>query len=588
MRSSHSWIEPIPTFFPNAVMNQASNDGYQTPEFQNEITLQLSRNESKCAIDNLKDRLAELDPTLISSYPAHQELQNQLGVYCDIPADRIVVTAGGDDGIDRIIRHALRGPAKTIVTHAPSFEMVDIYCRNHGGSMAQVPWLEGDFPVKEFVDQINQETALAVLTSPNNPTGGVISLEVIEEVNQAAKKVGAKLLIDQAYIEFADQNSVASLTANDNIVIIRTFSKAWGLAGLRVGYLLAPSVEFANTMRNASGPFPVSAVSLELARLSLVEFQSSMQHNAAQIKKFRELLIDLVIQCGGTPIETQGNFVLVKFQDADNIWKGLAEDGVGVRIFTDNIYLENQLRITCPTCPADYLQLAHSLCRLCDVDFETQKISLGLDHAQDVENTLPREPHSESGRIWDSTRQTKETSIELSINLDGSGLIEIETGIGFLDHMLTALAFHAGFDLKLKCDGDLFVDDHHTAEDCALALGTAIDNALGTRSGIKRFGYAYAPLDESLARTVIDLSGRPWPEIHLNLEREMIGTWACENITHFFQSLAMTLKCSLHVDVLRGSNDHHRAEAAFKSCAKALREALTQTSGEVPSTKGVL
>ncbi len=588
MRSSQSRIESIPTFFPNAVMNQASNDGYQTPEFQNEITLQLSRNESKCAIDNLEDRLAALDQTLISSYPAHQELQNQLGVYCDVPADRIVVTAGGDDGIDRIIRHALRGPAKTIVTHAPSFEMVDIYCRNHGGSMAHVTWLEGDFPVKEFVDQINQETALAVLTSPNNPTGGVISLEVIEEVNQAAKKVGAKLLIDHAYIEFADQNPVASLSADDNIVIIRTFSKAWGLAGLRVGYLVAPSVEFANTMRNSSGPFPVSAVSLELARLSLVEFQNSMKHNATQIKKFRKLLIDLVIQCGGTPVETQGNFVLVKFKDADRIWKGLAEDGVGVRIFTDNIYLENQLRITCPTSPADYLQLAHSLCRLCDLDFETQKISIGLNHNQDIENTLSQEPRSETGRVWDSTRQTKETSIELSINLDGSGLIEVETGIGFLDHMLTALAFHAGFDLKLKCDGDLFVDDHHTAEDCALALGTAIDNALGKRSGIKRFGYAYAPLDESLARTVIDLSGRPWPEIHLNLEREMIGTWACENITHFFQSLAMTLKCSLHVDVLRGNNDHHRAEAAFKSCAKALREALTPTSGEVPSTKGVL
>ena len=131
-------------------MNQASNDGYQTPEFQNEITLQLSRNESKCAIDNLKDRLAELDPTLISSYPAHQELQNQLGVYCDIPADRIVVTAGGDDGIDRIIRHAIQGSAKTIVTHAPSFEMVDIYCRNHGGSLSPVPWLEGDFPIKQL------------------------------------------------------------------------------------------------------------------------------------------------------------------------------------------------------------------------------------------------------------------------------------------------------------------------------------------------------------------------------------------------------------------------------------------------------
>ena len=588
MRSSLLPTEPIPTFFPYAVMNQSDNDGYQTPEFQNKITLQLSRNESTCAIKNLGDKLAHLDHALISNYPDHQELQNQLGQYCNIPADRIVVTAGGDDGIDRVIRHAIQGPAKTIVPHSPSFEMVDIYCRNHGGSMTHVPWLAGDFPVRQFVDQIDQQTALVVLTSPNNPTGGVISVDVIHEVNQAAKKVGAKLLIDHAYIEFADQNPIAELTADDNLIIIRTFSKAWGLAGLRVGYLLAPSLEFANTMRNSSGPFPVSAVSLELARLSLMEFQHSMEHNVSQIKKFRELLIDLVTQCGGTSLETQGNFILVEFDNADQIWKGLADDGVGVRIFTDNVLLKNQLRITCPTSPADYLQLAQSLCRLCHVDFESQKVSLGVAHTQAIEDTPAHDASNETARVWTSTRQTKETSIDLAINLDGSGLIEIETGIGFLDHMLTALAFHAGFDLQLKCDGDRHVDDHHTAEDCALALGSAIDNALGKRSGIKRFGYCYAPLDESLARTVIDLSGRPWPEIHLNLEREMIGMWACENITHFFQSLAMTLKCSLHVDVLRGNNDHHRAEAAFKSCAKALREALTQTSGEVPSTKGVL
>ncbi|MEL7497884.1 MAG: imidazoleglycerol-phosphate dehydratase HisB [Planctomycetota bacterium] len=185
-------------------------------------------------------------------------------------------------------------------------------------------------------------------------------------------------------------------------------------------------------------------------------------------------------------------------------------------------------------------------------------------------------------------RVTKETSIQLAVNLDGTGAVDVKTGIGFLDHMLTALAFHAGFDLDLQCDGDLHVDDHHTAEDCALALGAAIDAALGPRKGIRRFGYAYAPLDEAVARTVVDLSGRPWPEIHLQLERPMIGTWACENITHFFQSFAMSLKCSLHVDVLRGSNDHHRAEAAFKSMAKALKEALTKTAGDVPSTKGVL
>ena len=252
------------------------------------------------------------------------------------------------------------------------------------------------------------------------------------------------------------------------------------------------------------------------------------------------------------------------------------------------------LRITCPVIPADFLLLAKSLCQITGSNFESQKVALGQAAKPSSVVTEDSQPESSardqttSPRTWTSKRETKETNIEIDLNLDGSGQVTIETGIGFLDHMLTALAFHSGMDLTLKCVGDLHVDDHHTAEDCALALGTAIDNALGPRTGIKRFGYAYAPLDEALARTVIDLSGRPWPEIDLKLEREMVGQWACENIIHFFQSLAMTLKCSLHIDVLRGTNDHHRAEAAFKSCAQALKEALTKTTGEVPSTKGVL
>ena len=205
------------------------------------------------------------------------------------------------------------------------------------------------------------------------------------------------------------------------------------------------------------------------------------------------------------------------------------------------------------------------------------------DDAAAIETKTPDEKFTSS-----THRETKETNIQIELDLYGTGKTEISTGIGFLDHMLTALGFHSGMDLKLICDGDLHIDDHHTAEDCALALGTAIDEALGPRRGIKRFGFAYAPLDESLARTVIDLSGRPWPEVHLDLDREMVGTWACENIVHFFQSFAMTLKCSLHVDVIRGTNDHHKAEAAFKSLAKALQQALTRTEGAVPSTKGVL
>jgi imidazoleglycerol phosphate dehydratase HisB len=187
------------------------------------------------------------------------------------------------------------------------------------------------------------------------------------------------------------------------------------------------------------------------------------------------------------------------------------------------------------------------------------------------------------------TRETRETDIRVALTLEGSGEARVATGIGFLDHMLVSLTRHAGFDLELRCEGDLEIDDHHTSEDCALSLGSALDEALGSRRGIARFGHAYAPLDEALARVVVDLSGRPHAEVRLGLEREKLGAWACENIEHFFVSLAVASRSTLHVDVLRGRNDHHRTEAAFKALAIALRGAVSRTGGdEVPSTKGVL
>ena len=183
-------------------------------------------------------------------------------------------------------------------------------------------------------------------------------------------------------------------------------------------------------------------------------------------------------------------------------------------------------------------------------------------------------------------RRTAETEIRLELCLDGEGSCESRTGIGFLDHLLTALARHAGFDLELSCDGDLEVDDHHTAEDCALALGAAIDEALGARRGIARFGWALAPLDEALARAVVDLSGRPWAEVSLELERERLGGLSTENIDHAVRSLAISARASIHLDVLRGRNDHHRAEAAFKALALALEQAVARDGGaRVPSTK---
>jgi len=186
-------------------------------------------------------------------------------------------------------------------------------------------------------------------------------------------------------------------------------------------------------------------------------------------------------------------------------------------------------------------------------------------------------------------RVTRETTVNVTVTLDGTGKAEVSTGIGFLDHLVETLARHAAFDMTLACKGDLRIDDHHTAEDCALALGEALDRALGERRGVARFGSAFAPLDEALARAVVDLSGRPYSSVDLGLRRETIGGLACENVTHVLRSLAVAARLTLHVDVLRGENDHHRAEAAFKAVALALRQAVACSgSDDVPSTKGVL
>ena len=186
-------------------------------------------------------------------------------------------------------------------------------------------------------------------------------------------------------------------------------------------------------------------------------------------------------------------------------------------------------------------------------------------------------------------RKTLETDITVTLDIDGAGLTDVSTGIGFLDHLLSALAKHARFDLTLRCKGDLHIDDHHTAEDCALALGQALDAALGERRGIARFGAAFAPLDEALCRAVVDLSGRPYASVDLGLGRESLGELSCEMIPHVIFSLATASRSCFHVDALKGHNDHHRAESAFKALALALRQAVARDgSAAIPSTKGVL
>ena len=186
------------------------------------------------------------------------------------------------------------------------------------------------------------------------------------------------------------------------------------------------------------------------------------------------------------------------------------------------------------------------------------------------------------------SRKTKETDINLTLNLDGTGRSTIETGIGFFDHMLTAFSFHSGIDLDVTCKGDLEVDDHHTVEDVGLALAACILEALGDKKGINRYGTSYIPMDETLVRVVVDFCGRGAFVYKASLERDKLGTLETQNVQEFFKSISNEAKMNLHMEVLYGDNDHHKVEALFKAFGRAVKEAVTIVDERLPSTKGVL
>jgi imidazoleglycerol-phosphate dehydratase/histidinol-phosphatase len=189
-------------------------------------------------------------------------------------------------------------------------------------------------------------------------------------------------------------------------------------------------------------------------------------------------------------------------------------------------------------------------------------------------------------RVAQVARKTRETDISVTVALDRPSPIEITTGIGFFDHMLEQIARHGGFSLVLRCKGDLHVDEHHTVEDCALALGQALKEALGDKQGIGRYGFLL-PMDEALAQVAIDLAGRPYFVFEGRFNRERVGELPTELVPHFFRSLAESLGAAVHLSV-KGENCHHMIEACFKGVGRALRQALAVTGGDVPSTKGVL
>ncbi|MEL7254915.1 MAG: imidazoleglycerol-phosphate dehydratase HisB [Pseudomonadota bacterium] len=194
-------------------------------------------------------------------------------------------------------------------------------------------------------------------------------------------------------------------------------------------------------------------------------------------------------------------------------------------------------------------------------------------------------------RLATITRKTAETEISVEVNLDGSGSYDNDTGVGFFDHMLDQLARHSLIDMKIRCEGDTHIDDHHSVEDVGIALGQALTEALGDKRGIRRYGACLLPMDDALVRAALDLSGRPYLVWEMDLPTPKIGSFDTELVREFFQALSTHGGITLHVTALNGINSHHMAEAAFKSVARALREAVEpdpRKSDAIPSTKGAL
>jgi imidazoleglycerol-phosphate dehydratase len=194
-------------------------------------------------------------------------------------------------------------------------------------------------------------------------------------------------------------------------------------------------------------------------------------------------------------------------------------------------------------------------------------------------------------RTAEVTRNTNETKIRVVLNLDGTGKSQLDTGIGFLDHMLDQIARHGMMDIEVSCKGDLHIDGHHTTEDVGITIGQAFAKAIGDKKGVRRYGHAYVPLDEALSRVVVDFSGRPGLEMHVNFVRAMIGNFDVDLVYEFFQGFVNHAFVTLHIDNLRGQNAHHQCETIFKAFGRALRMAAEldpRAAGVIPSTKGSL
>jgi imidazoleglycerol-phosphate dehydratase / histidinol-phosphatase len=446
----------------------------------------------------------------VNEYPhgGYPLIHEAIAEYAGVEPENVVLGAGADDLL-MLTARAFAGAGDVVsVPQSPTYPLFRISAQLAGADV-------GD-----------ESPVLTYFCRPGNPTG---SLEPIPS--------SRPLVVDEAYFEYADDPGAVGLI-EDDVVVIRTFSKLFALAGARIGYALA-SREIAAELYARQAPAQVSTLSVSLALAALAS-----PPDVGPVIEERERLAAELRTLGYEPLPSRANFVYVPLDDPAEVGDTLLAAGCVVRVFDEGI------RISVRDPEDDDLLLA----------------------------ALAGEKPTQSRRAR-HVRATAETTLRARLALDGASRVRVGTGSGLYDHFLEQLAFHAGFDLVLEGSGDLETGDHHTAEDSAIALGEALDRALGDRKGVARYGDAVVVMDDARAGAAVDLGGRRHTTIELEHDPGLAR--------HVLSSFADNARIALHVEST-GSDPHHVAEAAFKATGRALRDALRRDGDVLPSTKGVM
>ncbi len=320
------------------------------------IDLWLDANEGQCPLVDLGS-IASRIAADARRYPIARPLEEAIAANLGVTPEQVLVTAGADEAIDRACRSFL-GPKCEIIVPSPTFEMIVRYARLAGATVTQIPWEDEPFPLNQVQAALGDQTAMVAVVSPNNPTGAVVTPEELRKLSESTPD--AILMVDLAYAEFAENDLTSLALSLPNAIVFRTFSKAHGLAGLRVGYAAGPA-NLIDRMRSAGSPYPVSALSLAAAQASLALAPVRIPEVVSRCRKERTTLIDLLVALGASVRPSQGNFVLARFANAEWVWEALASLGISARRFPSGGTLDNALRITCPGEPASFDRLSRAL-----------------------------------------------------------------------------------------------------------------------------------------------------------------------------------------------------------------------------------